>query len=695
MSKRERNKRIHKTNFRFHPDILRRLGEELNLSPGDGIIELVKNSYDADALKCTVSLINTNEPGGTIIIEDNGDGMTTRDIEDLWLVLGLSRKSQNKKTKLGRIQAGNKGLGRLAALRLGEKVKLTTVYFKQPFKENYIEINWDKYDEINVVEEEKLYLYTTSRENEQKQGTRISIENLHSGLKRTEVKRLARAMILFADPFNDVKKGFKPVLKAPEYQDLEKLVKNSYFKDAEYHLVAILNNNGLAKAEVLDWQGNLLYQATHKDIRPKHKEMPYGCPSCSFNFWAFVLNQSTFSTHSTTLGEVKDWLAEFGGIHIYYNGLRVKPYGDKGDDWLGINQLRVRNPEERPATYSSIGKIDIIDNNNIFKQKTDRSGFIINNSFLELKQFAEEVLEWMARRRLADAEKRRAKTRQELETKSSKKRTAVTKGIEKLPDEYRKEIESKFSAYEKERDKQVKHLQREVQLYRTLATVGITSAVFAHESANNPLKIISQSIKTLRYRTEKFIKELYTSKFKKPIERIMRGVESLSVLTNVTLSLVDHEKRRASRIDIHQVISDVIELYQPFINERDVKVTIEFDHGNPYLRGSVAALESIISNLLNNSLAIFEKRGERNVFIKTNINSEFIIIRVFDNGPGIVGINLKDIWLPGQTTKKNGTGLGLTIVRDAVIDLGGNVNAIEKGKMGGAEFIIELPIIGV
>ncbi|GAG05310.1 unnamed protein product, partial [marine sediment metagenome] len=45
-------------------------------------------------------------------------------------------------------------------------------------------------------------------------------------------------------------------------------------------------------------------------------------------------------------------------------------------------------------------------------------------------------------------------------------------------------------------------------------------------------------------------------------------------------------------------------------------------------------------------------------------------------------------------TRPNGTGLGLTIVRDTVTDLGGTVDALEKGELGGAEFIIELPILG-
>src|ERR1022692_5006320 len=105
--------------IQFAPDILRRLGEELNPNVDQGILELVKNSYDADARKCTVKLINASRPGGRIEVRDNGDGMTVEQIKQGWFILGSSSKDQSLPTRLGRIPAGNKGLGRLAALRMG------------------------------------------------------------------------------------------------------------------------------------------------------------------------------------------------------------------------------------------------------------------------------------------------------------------------------------------------------------------------------------------------------------------------------------------------------------------------------------------------------------------------------------------------------------------------------------------------
>jgi C4-dicarboxylate-specific signal transduction histidine kinase len=102
------------------------------------------------------------------------------------------------------------------------------------------------------------------------------------------------------------------------------------------------------------------------------------------------------------------------------------------------------------------------------------------------------------------------------------------------------------------------------------------------------------------------------------------------------------------------------------------------------------------ASVLANSLKAFEEgtAGERRIVIATAVDDGWLTIRAMDNGPGIQGLSVEDIWLPGETTYPNGTGLGLTIVRDTVNDLGGSVSAIAHGELGGAEIIINIPILG-
>ena len=85
--------------LRFATTILARLGEELTPNADQGILELVRNAYDAGARNCVIELVDTLSPGGTIRITDDGVGMAKKDIREGWLVVGHSSKQAQKKTQ--------------------------------------------------------------------------------------------------------------------------------------------------------------------------------------------------------------------------------------------------------------------------------------------------------------------------------------------------------------------------------------------------------------------------------------------------------------------------------------------------------------------------------------------------------------------------------------------------------------------
>lgn len=682
--------------IKFSTQILRRLGEELNPSIDQSILELVKNSYDADATTCIVTLSNASRSGGTITISDNGNGMDSNSIINGWLVLGESSKSGLKKTRLGRIPAGSKGLGRLAALRMGGIAQLISIPKNSQSDKYELVIDWKKYDSARLVEEVDIVVDHEKLSNNTTSGSTITIKELKQNVSQREVKRIARGLILLADPFAEDPNAFRPILQAPEFKEMEKLVNRRYFDDADFHLKTELDKTGKASASILDWRGNLLFKASHDEIANKRNGSIYSCPPTDFEFWAFILNATTFSTRETSLNEVREWLKEFGGVHLYENGLRVNPYGNPGNDWLDINLSRAKSPEERPSTNNSIGIVKVKDSKGLLLQKTDRSGFIESDVFHEIRSFCQDTLEWLARRRLDLAEQRRQKTRTVTSTISADSKQTVQQKINTLSGKNKTELQKAFSTYEKTQEDVVKTLRAEIQLYRTLSTAGIMAATFSHESSGNPLKVIEQSIKAIERRGQEYLKGNYEQLLARPVKSILRATTSLSVLGSATLRLLSFEKRRASRVEIHQVLNNVLETFKPFLDGRNVKAIVNYTMGNPFLRSSEAAIESIITNLINNSLVALEKSkvDKRKIYISTSIESTVLVLSVSDNGPGIEGISIKDIWLPGQTTNPNGTGLGLTIVRDATLDLGGTVRAIPHGEHGGAEIIIELPIIG-
>lgn len=683
--------------IRFAPDILRRLGEELNPHPAVGIIELVKNAYDADARKCTVMLTDVDQPGGQVEISDDGDGMTVQQIEHGWLVLGHSQKEKSRRTRLGRIPAGSKGLGRLAALRLGRFAHLETRPRSHRNSSYELLIDWKLFDRASLIDDVDLAIDVHSRSSGSSNGTTIRLDKLRDRIGRLEVKRLARAMLLLADPFGENSEGFQPKLVAPEFSDLEALVERRYFDHASYHLVAALNKKSTATAQLFDSRGEVLFSADHKDLFPKEEEQSLECPPVEFEFWTFLLNSVTFAPLPVTIQEVRAWLAEFGGVHIYQNGLRVAPYGDPGHDWLSLNVARARSPEERPSTNNSIARVRLKDSEEVLIQKTDRSGFIESHAFHEIRRFAQAALNWMADRRMELAEKRRTQARTSAPKRTSKTKQRLDETIEAAPPKLREQLREAAEKYDKSRDKEVDELKKEVQLYRTLSTAGITAATFAHESTGNPLKTITLAVGTIERRTRDRFAAEYDQRIKPAVERIKSSVESLSVLGTVTLSLLNHEKRRIAKVDVHGVVRSVVDTFQPFLTDRKVAVELQLTHGAPWIHGSEAAVESIVTNLINNSLVALEDTPDdaRLIRVSTSVMDDVMRLCVCDSGVGIRDIRLADIWLPGKTTRNDGTGLGLTIVKDTVLDLGGTVGASESSDIGGAEVYAEVRIMGV
>ncbi len=679
--------------FRFSTAILRRLGEELNPSLDQGVLELVKNAHDADARSCDVSLINVEAEGGTLRVSDDGSGMTAEDIEQKFLLLGRSTKSSTDRTPGGRIPAGSKGLGRLAALRAGREVSIITRPGSDPRAEHHLSIEWERFDEAEAVEDVALEITTSRRKPNSGPGTTIEVRQLTRRVGRREAKRLARALLLLADPFDDDPNAFRPTLTSDEFKDLERLVQAKYFDSAEYHLHAEVDETGRATAAVLDWRGQALFVASHSDL--VKSDEGYSCPPAEFDFWVFILDAKTFQTRSSSLGEVRAWLQEFGGVMLYVNGLRVAPYGDPGNDWLDINLRRTQSPEERPSTNTSIGRLRVIDQDSRLIAKTDRSGMIENVAFNDLRRLARDSLDWMARERLQVAERRRQAERLDAPKKTSRSREALKKAIAGSEGAGRSELQSAFESYEKSREREVNALRQEVQLYRTLSTAGITAATFAHESSGGPIKIIVRAVGSLKRRLAKLIDPL-PDDIRTQLDAVATSASSLGAFSDTALELVDRDKRRVERVSVHEVIDKVISVYKPFFDAREVDVQTELCPGSPFLQGSVAAIESILVNLVTNSLTALTTSAveRRMVIVATSIDSGTVQIRVADNAGGLKEFSPTEIWLPGVTSRPGGSGLGLTIVRDTTLDLGGRCTVVERQRLPGAEFVIELPILG-
>lgn len=125
--------------IRPYARLLTMLGDQLISNEQTAVIELIKNSYDADAEWVKVTFENFGDdknkykilPKSKIVIEDNGCGMTTDIIQNAWMnpatpIKANKRGSQLKTPIFHRIIQGEKGIGRYAMLKLGKTIEMVT-----------------------------------------------------------------------------------------------------------------------------------------------------------------------------------------------------------------------------------------------------------------------------------------------------------------------------------------------------------------------------------------------------------------------------------------------------------------------------------------------------------------------------------------------------------------------------------------
>lgn len=129
--------------LKFDPKTIEHLGVKMYATLPPALAELISNAYDADASEVTITFLEQNGTPIAITIEDNGIGMSLKDIQEKFLVIGRNRRKDEGDTpsaKYGRFATGKKGLGKLALFGLAKEISVETV---QNELRNRFRLNWN------------------------------------------------------------------------------------------------------------------------------------------------------------------------------------------------------------------------------------------------------------------------------------------------------------------------------------------------------------------------------------------------------------------------------------------------------------------------------------------------------------------------------------------------------------------------
>jgi signal transduction histidine kinase/TolB-like protein len=204
--------------FEIAAAVVFRLGEELITDVVQALVELVKNSYDADASWARVTITTPKnassgapETIGEIVVEDDGNGMDADDFQRGWLMIAdsakKSMKDSGKTTRKKRTPVGDKGLGRLGVQRLGHDVEIVSRIRDPAAEELRLVFSWRDFLEARRLSDVPVQLEAQSR-SWKRSGTKIVVRDLKNPdqwVGKHARTKLQRSLSELISPFQEVR----------------------------------------------------------------------------------------------------------------------------------------------------------------------------------------------------------------------------------------------------------------------------------------------------------------------------------------------------------------------------------------------------------------------------------------------------------------------------------------------------------
>ena len=396
-----------KVRFKTHAHIKSIIGKDLITDDNIAVLELVKNSFDAGSKIVEIvfknllenddpdSLLKPSNDTSLLVIKDTGIGMSEYDLTQKWLNIAYSEKKEIKE-EYGRVLAGNKGVGRFSCDRLG---RFLTIYSRKKNEDyNKLFIDWQVFEKegdidfnIQDIEFEIQKLDETRFIKETgysgfKSGTILEIANLREYWHSNKILKLKRQLEKLINPNQAFKaNSFGIKLYASDFiqydkdqEDYNKIngeVKNKIFEKLDFRTTSVeasIDSKGEYITTTLKDRG--------RDIFVLKERNPF---SQLLNISTSIYYLNTYSkiyfARQTGIKSVN-----FGSISLFINGFRIPPYGDEGDDWLGMEIRKGQGHSRYLGTREVVGRIEINDENEKFKIISSRAGVVNNVAFEQL-----------------------------------------------------------------------------------------------------------------------------------------------------------------------------------------------------------------------------------------------------------------------------------------------------------------------
>ena len=783
-------------NFRVSSGLKTIIGKELITNDFIAVFELVKNSFDAQAGRVDISFNDLTTESPKLVIADDGKGMDHTDLIDKWLFVAYSAKKDGTedyrdKIQSSRLHAGAKGIGRFSCDRLGSNL---TLYSKKRGRSQPIHrltVDWSHFERSLKDEFIRIpvdYTEVDSCPYPLRHGTVLEISELRAPWHRDRLLDLKHSLEKLINPNqeNDAR-GFAIHLCVPDearedaevpedepWNRVNGEIRNFLFENLGFRTTQItchIDEGAKSIRTRLEDRGMLIY-----DVAEANTLAIAGEPLAGITVHLFFLNRSAKIFFTKAMGVTT---RDYGSVFLYKNGFRIHPFGDVGDDRLGVDRRKQQGTARYLGTRDLSGRIEIYGDNPAFQETSSRDGGLVQNeAFNALARFfyeyaltrleryvidvaryggEESLLKGHAqlspgelRERILDiiAKLTSAKNVTNidydpnilniLESHSAESVGALLRNFKRMAAESdnsnllrearkaerhlknlrvaREEAEAERDKAEKEARKaekkakdaaeEAEQARREAEEARKEARQRTTQNLFLRSVVSRDLQHvvslhhhISISAHTIeqcalnvsrKLQKGKPLSEEYLTTF---INRIMRQVKTISTITrfatkarfNVEAVTVEEDVVAFVREYITNVCTGLYRTSHDNLLQFDVSAPGRLTHPMEFKPIEVSM---ILDNLISNAA----KNGAQrlSVHMQRDQNDGALILTVRDDGKGILKKDAERIFEMGYSTT-NGSGLGLTHVRESLKEMGGTIQ-MNSDYGDGVEFIIRIGV---
>lgn len=643
-----------------------------------------------------------------IRVQDSGHGMTAQELKDVFLTIGTPSR-RRAKTVGSRdtatptpILLGDKGVGRLSAMRLGDRMTVTTSRSGERHQ-NVLDIDWDSFSHDSAAMIDEVLISPQRGEAKARQrdcGTTITVRGLRSDWDRgrftTMIKEQFKRII---DPFpnsrsaatrRDPNELFHLEFNATRTR-IPQIPK--WLLDAAHAVVTARYDDVSPRGPVLS--GEVDYRLRGRETQfecTEHELMSITDPILNreirtgpqtlrklgpFSVRFYWYNRRLLKElpgigkRGDILKEVNSWA---GGLMVFRDCFRINPYGGQDDDWLELDKKAFAAKAYKVNRSQLIGQVSLSSQNFGFVEQTNREGFVDNGYKQILVAILRHILISEFRRFIEQVDKNRRmsddSTTDDLEHRIDETTVKIDTGIREMKRRLPREAAAlskleRLFANLRRTVEQAKAVAKEYEDDRSkfvhLAGVGLMVEFILHEIGRTTSRALDA------------VGAIDTSRLERAgaagIDTLKDQLVTLSKRVDSLDPLSTPRRQVKERFDVAELVKQVIDGRAAQFRRHGIDVTCDLPKQHT-IRAVKGMLLQILENLFENSVywLKIQHRRDRNFSpgIAVRLDPVAREITVKDNGPGVRAQRAQQIFEPFVTSKPpgQGRGLGLYISRE-------------------------------